>query len=1019
MILTITLIIILTIQKLTKSAEPPQPKLQSVEDSTTTFFTLCDPDQKLTINIRWFKPQSSTFQTFDTLDPTWTGTGIKRSIRSSGCIKAVLNRWYWIGIAATKLENGSGNCYINSTFRMEGETYNGACDPTDIHFWDGIKVTETEVSSGFQKKVYGAYGKGFRVNFNRESESLNGEDLSFLIKGLRYSIDLEPVLYFNNYVEKREVFSRNEMDYAEWHDLITWGEGLGARVYDKPLYSYLRKRSTTPDIFSEGDEFVVENINNFGFSGGSMKKLILKEKAYFSHDSSVFFDLEIQFVPLSGPERFEINISVDYRGGETATQTITVNKEASSYFSFHLAAAISPKIGNYGKIELGLIFQIEINKLITKRRIDKILENVPIWDNDVETFFQVECEELSPSSNCSLTTDFGVNLISHGAYVGAGERDSVPGHLWDNEEPAIDTDCWVPGISISGSGATSCNHCKSVKDKISGKFDLLSTYQRRCYNSASNMKSKTSNCEVFDWSYPFACNRCEDGFALNFNFAPYRIFTTNCIQDSECVDGLPQIFFFEKNFNGILRKFCTSCPENCQTCDKNLTCGSCTSSNSFLNDISKCQCKVQNCKNCTQEACEICSQGFYKHVEKTGDVTCRSQNCDPGFALDPNETPPPNYSPVCRPCSVEGCSDCSNNFYSCDACFQDYDLQIDKSCLSNIPLIPPSSKESELEVVSCRSPFVLDLELNQCLDCSKVSLTEKKEVVCSMAKNFTFFDISDKKQINEKNRVYEIKIDNKSFISEEEFNNSFEIETIPDLVKFEFKFEKDNKIKVKFNKFVQNQEIKFILKNSTLEENFINKTSSISKNILINRSKIHKFPIKNSSFYTEEFLEKSSWVGKILGSILKFTTTEGVSIVITTLAFNLKISGSVTRAIQFIYLFEKLRFVNHDFKNLLGVLMKAFYEAYSVKYFKEENLNETSKIGFDMFRKLKISPFAYKNKPFKIALTAVILVIGAVVYFLGKLVQKNSRKFKVIKIGKIVNRLVSLFLSNLTCLCLW
>jgi hypothetical protein len=232
-------------------------------------------------------------------------------------------------------------------------------------------------------------------------------------------------------------------------------------------------------------------------------------------------------------------------------------------------------------------------------------------------------------------------------------------------DPGHDTKCWSHGTSVPSLFLTKCNFCKSIRAKnADGTFSYRVQYDSyNCVDSFTNPEGdvRLNNCEIGYGSKSKSCDYCDDNFSLNLNFGSHTDYSTNCVPDAECTNTSEQVYFEEVTYANLIppqtKKYCTSCPTNCLTCDENNDCVTCTSTTyaNFNAADKRCNCIVPNCRNCTNSECDICDSGRRKHIDDLNVVTCpqglnSNQGCIEGYGRILGEVVPPLYSPTCRPC---------------------------------------------------------------------------------------------------------------------------------------------------------------------------------------------------------------------------------------------------------------------------------------------------------------------------------------------------------------------------------
>lgn len=204
-----------------------------------------------------------------------------------------------------------------------------------------------------------------------------------------------------------------------------------------------------------------------------------------------------------------------------------------------------------------------------------------------------------------------------------------------------------------------------------------------------------------------------------------------CIPEADCNVNSPQVYYEEKTYDyldpPLTKKFCTSCPQNCEACDSNNDCLSCINDTyaNFNSKKKKCFCEIQNCRNCTLSDCDICKGKYLKHIT-SGTITCQSgpsSGCINGYGLISGEVVPKTFTKSCLPCTVTNCKLCGNDHTVCTECSAGLILLANGSC-GTIP--------------TCRSPEKLRPEAQVCGDCSEQYdvLEALESGFCSQAKPY-------------------------------------------------------------------------------------------------------------------------------------------------------------------------------------------------------------------------------------------------------------------------------------------
>lgn len=215
-----------------------------------------------------------------------------------------------------------------------------------------------------------------------------------------------------------------------------------------------------------------------------------------------------------------------------------------------------------------------------------------------------KCEETATSNDCSSTHDFNHVYMSRANHGGYYPRELVPSAYYENNDPTIDPKCLVFGTSNIGNSNTQCFHCMSVVDRNSGSFTYQSSVSVYCYDKPNLSKyPHLENCLFFTYSPSFGtvCNKCEDGYSLNFFTYQDSETVKNCVPDEECTSTSLGSYFISKTYpSGNTNQFCLSCPINCASCDDNLQCSGCTPEFATFDSAAlTCTCLVDSCTNCT------------------------------------------------------------------------------------------------------------------------------------------------------------------------------------------------------------------------------------------------------------------------------------------------------------------------------------------------------------------------------------------------------------------------------------
>jgi hypothetical protein len=476
-----------------------------------------------------------------------------------------------------------------------------------------------------------------------------------------------------------------------------------------------------------------------------------------------------------------------------------------------------------------------------------------------------------------------------------------------------------------------------------------------------------------------------------------------CIPEAECTATTEGYYFIEKTYSsGNTRKYCISCPENCNTCNDNIDCLTCYNSFSTFNAGTKtCDCGVANCRYCVNSACEVCTNDTdLVQITRAGVYTCEApsglaSNCNSGYGIDTSVVLAPGESTVCRQCSNEDCNSCFSDYTICDDCVAgevpfNWSEHPDPAQSSNPVSCEPSGTPktfyffnsaiatfercqtppqaacetcTALDVctscdpayvhvgsscvtpgaLSCRSPEVLSSVSSNCENCSTdYSNQEVAEPgLCSAAKSFEVTDVTES-NFHDKSRNYKFTSDyfNEDFpLTEEIVNNNFQFALNEGTITAVNLISIDT-VSVEFDNFSDDLQLTVSLKNATLVETFISETQSDAIKILIDNS--FTFDIENFTTYNEEVLAATATTGKVLGNSNLITEKSGIAISIFTIFANVRISGAMLKAIQIIILFDKMRFVNVEFGGLMGYFLDVIFKAFDSSVLKRDNYTDST-----------------------------------------------------------------------------
>jgi hypothetical protein len=97
----------------------------------------------------------------------------------------------------------------------------------------------------------------------------------------------------------------------------------------------------------------------------------------------------------------------------------------------------------------------------------------------------------------------------------------------------------------------------------------------------------------------------------------------------------------------------------------------------------------------------------------------------------------------------------------------------------------------------------------------------------------------------------------------------------------------------------------------------------VPQRILIEES--FSFPVQNLTDYSEELIGLTETTGFVVGNSNLVTEKVSIAVSIFTIFANVKISGSMMKALQIIILFDKMRFINVDFTGLMGYFLNVVF----------------------------------------------------------------------------------------------
>lgn len=193
--------------------------------------------------------------------------------------------------------------------------------------------------------------------------------------------------------------------------------------------------------------------------------------------------------------------------------------------------------------------------------------------------------------------------------------------------------------------------------------------------------------------------------------------------------------------------------------------------------------------------------------------------------------------------------------------------------------------------------------------------------------------------------------------------------------------------------------ITFTLKNSTLTETYRSETDSdMLKGLIQNQ---HTFEIQNFTLISEKILNTTASAGNTFGAASSITSQIGTGGILLGTIVNVGVSGTIIKALQFILLFDKLRFINVKLDNLLGIFMDAIYKAFNVNLIDVDDYELTAKYSNNQFLLQRVQVFAYRKKIDKLIFGTICFILDFILFSIKKLLkaQKNSDPKKWVKLA--------------------
>ena len=988
-------------------------KITGIISEKESRFTPCREDSEGGIVSRWIKTNSK-FMKIDALDPNWLATGVLGMKKQVGCRVLKPNTWYWMGFMSTRVS--SNQCELKTTLWQEGIPDEGSCDGViGKGIWEQLSFQDVQFYK--QGKAYNfsvTAGAGQMFIFNKSPETLNTtHNLGWLVAGMK-AYTKSSHNYLNHYGSnlKQNLIELNEFSYGEFYRRATASETQGISVDSNPFKFRLRSGGGELDTFGISEEVLITRASDF--QEGGISRALMYAWEVITETGLLVFSASLKFQYTSSPMTGTISVGLEI-SYETTTHSDSTTLSGIAnldHISVLLSFSVTPDKGVYNNMMVNPVIKIEAGGQNTQFETTQLRTVGNSWALDLISIHSVKCLiNSSPTTDCSTTHNFDVVLSSETSFMGFWERSKIPASLWVSNDPGHDQLCWIPGISNPIYTNTSCTHCKTVKDRnTDGSFTTYIQREDSCEPQINTILSPSlSNCQIGKYKST-SCDKCSPGFAVNLNRDWIGPQTTTCISDSACKAGLPQIAFEQKSYGTITRKFCTSCPHNCLSCNTGMECSQCTSQFSLLNSETKrCDCKVSGCMNCTFSDCDICSSNRAKHIHSNGTVTCDTRGCLTRFGKLPGEVIPAYYSPRCRSCSDPNCANCKSDYRKCDRCDQEMGIPDAESLCKLIP--------------SCRSPFVVNSSNYECRDCSKEfeQLEKIQPGFCSMTKSFNFMEVKEAYPENEKKRRFRLDCEhfNEDFpLTNSLLNNLFKIRVVPNSsLQYSITTQKNNLIEFEFSQFLSGGPIQlsFRLKNSTIEEEYVDQLKSKPIKTLQWSDMTYVFNIFNqeteSSTQDTPNDESQNNTNEIT-SVEKTTETSGEAVgqtgrVVVTLStasvllgskLSADVSGSMLKGIQFILVFDKLRLIKVNLDGLLGRFMKAVYEAFQFNFIEKDDFHETTNMGENKLSQQRIQAIAYRRKLDKYLIYSLCVVFDMLIHFAPKFITKNPKKFKRVEI---------------------
>lgn len=705
------------------SAVPGDVKILISFTSKSKIFT-CFSDHNAGLQTYWVK--ATGFDSFDDTDISFTGTGVIRTQRGTGCRLAIPNTWYWMGIMANRIGT-TNQCNLNVTLREPGAADNGDCGSSPgTNFWD-LLVPSGEVTF-YQEYTFAnplTTGNGQFYGLSNNDYHFNGKDLSDFILGIKWWHT--KIQYYNHFSPAftSSWESKNaHMDKDAWTERFTRNQIMGMAIDHVPLtgitsYYFGNLRST----MSYAAEFVITKLDQFEYSPSGKRKLIFKIGT--SLNTNLVQEINVEVTKNTNEFIFDITLTPKTNVLVSSTHftgQVTLSHSGVTYLIFYVSFGIRPFDGSTTSsfyLKTDLKFDNGSTMASFSKEIQGDITNA--WSSAMREIVSAECEDITTATNCSTTHDFGLVRTTDNYLPGTLEYDQFNSiFLIDYPESEKDK-CWVPH-GYDNSGATSpikCGLCKLIRSRNSdGTFLYRVQNGKLCIDDTLQntypSNTEIENCELGNSRDASSCDACKSGYSLNLNWFENQSNGSNCVPEAECTSTSAGSHFTSVTFeNGQTKKYCDSCSStsNCLNCEANGVCTSCQSWATLNSGV--CECQATNCSNCTSTMCSVCtnSDSEWRHIEQDGVTincltgTVSNQNCTAQYGRVVGEVVTDPYTHTCRKCQIQGCEVCKTDYTVCETCLDPYSILPNGQCIPSL-------------VVECQAPEKLYEPTSTCLDCS-------------------------------------------------------------------------------------------------------------------------------------------------------------------------------------------------------------------------------------------------------------------------------------------------------------